>query len=183
MTLKGSNYAINNSHTKQLWESLKSTSSLHHEGPGTGLLSLETKISAGQLEWLSSSVQLPCTFLSVLRTLCVAPFWNTCLPWAYILYASECLPCNHRQTDCSHACSSKTEVILRDHISSKGLKKVWPCETFHFNLLSDVGHNIILQSSSLLTKPSSDICCLLISLSVQLCQESIKILLAYCTAY
>lgn len=51
MTLKGSNYSMNNNHTKQLWKSLKSTSSLHHEDLGTGLLSLwiETKVSAGQL--------------------------------------------------------------------------------------------------------------------------------------
>lgn len=71
-------------------------------------------------------------------------------------------------------------IFLRDRISLKGLKKAWLCETFHFNLLSDFGQNTILRSSSWLTKPSTDISCLLISLSVQ---ESIKILLAYCIDY
>lgn len=52
MILKGSNYPMNNSHTKQLWKCLKSTASLHHEYLGTGFLSLwiETKVSTGQLE-------------------------------------------------------------------------------------------------------------------------------------
>lgn len=52
MILKGSNYPMNNSHTKQFWKCLKSTASLYHEDLGTGFLSLwiETKLSTGQLE-------------------------------------------------------------------------------------------------------------------------------------